>query len=475
MKNILKMVLSVLNKVVYVGFVAISIWFIIKVLNLNVIPLKYVYVGLPIYIVLMLILGLLVIFKKVHFIFKILSNILSIILIILIFVINNYIVHTDKFIDNIKEKDYVLKSYYVIALDENKYEDISSFESIGIYSSDEDYNNALGQVTSQFNLNLNTYDDFEKVNDSLFNGNEGIILLSSVDRGILMDKVEHYDEKTTILATLYVQKENNVVVVEYEESEKPFNVLISGIDVTGNISTVSRSDVNMIVTVNPNTHEILLTSIPRDYYVELAGKGAKDKLTHAGIYGVNTSINTIENLLDIEIDYYLKVNFSTVIELVDLIGGIEIYSDKTFTAHTNKNCSFTLGNNYVDGKCALAFSRERYAYIEGDRHRIKNQQDVLMAILNKTITSEEFLKKYFDILDVMEKSFQTNMPKEKIYQLINMQLDNMQPWKIYQYSVDGKGKFDYTYSYGGGKLYVMEPDMNTVAEANKKINELLNK
>ena len=347
--------------------------------------------------------------------------------------------------------------------------------SLGIYKSDEDYNEALGQITTEFSLILNNYESFEKMSESLLKGKEDIILLSSTDRGILLDKIENFDKDTTILSTIYVKKANDNITVEYEVTEKPFNIFISGIDVSGDISTVSRSDVNMVVTVNPSTHEILLTSIPRDYYVELAGKGAKDKLTHAGMYGINTSVNTVENFIGTDIQYYLKVNFSTLINVVDLIGGIEVYSDKDFIARTNNSCHVIEGINYFDGKCALAFSRERYTYIEGDRHRIKNQQDVLMAILNKTVTSKELLNKYFEILDVLGESFQTNMPKEKIYQLINMQLNNMTSWSMQTYSLDGYNSSNYTYSYSGSKLYVMEPNLNTVKEAKTLIQQLLNK
>ena len=143
---------------------------------------------------------------------------------------------------------------------------------------------------------------------------------------------------------------------------------------------------NMLMTVNMNTHKILMTGIPRDYYVTLASKGAKDKLTHSGIYGVNETVNTIGNLLDTKIDYYYRINFSSLVNVVDVLGGIDVYSDKTFIPHTNKSIQIVEGVNHMDGAMALAFSRERYAYTSGDRHRIQNQQDVMMAIINKLLT-----------------------------------------------------------------------------------------
>jgi LCP family protein required for cell wall assembly len=474
MKKNLKFVLSTINKLIYAALLIISVWFIYKIIKMNIIPNKYLTIGLLIYGVILIALGLLVIFKKVHFIFKILSNIISILLIALLLFVNNYIVNTDNFMDKIKQKDYSLISYYVVSLSDNEDSKVSDFNSVGIYSSDENYEDALKQLTDEYNISTNKYNDFEEANKALFNGDEDIILLSSFERSLLIDTINNYENDTVILATYYVKVQNETETVDFNLTEQPFNIFISGIDVSGDISTVSRSDVNMVVTINPKTHDILLTSIPRDYYVTLYGKNAKDKLTHAGIYGINTSVKTVENLLDIDIQYNIKVNFSTVINLVDLLGGIDINSDASFTAHTNKNCHINKGNNHLDGKCALAYSRERYAYTEGDRHRVKNQQDVLTAIINKLTSSKELLTKYSKILDTLSESFQTNISKEGIYKLINMQLNDMPSWKISNYSLDGTNSYDYTYSYSGGKLYVMIPDMDTVNTAKTKINEILN-
>lgn len=473
-KNI-KFSLNLINKLIYITTLIISTWFIFKMFKLNIIPFKYMISSTLILILILIILAIFIFLKKFNYIFKIVSNILSIIIIIFIIIFNNYIIHTDKFIDSIKEKDYILKAYYVLSLEANKYKSLDNFKTIGVYEKDEDYNNALKQVVEKFNLKTNSYDNFEHTSKSLFDKKEDIILIDSIDRGVLLETIIDYDKNTTILSTIYVKKEAEKTTIEYEPAERPFNLFISGIDVSGDISTVSRSDVNMIVTVNPKTHEILLTSIPRDYYVELYGKNDKDKLTHAGIYGINTSVKTVENFLNIDIKYYLKVNFSTLIKLVDLIDGIDVYSDKTFTTRNDENCNVKEGNNHFNGKCALAFSRERHAYKEGDRHRILNQQDVLMAILNKTFASKDLLNKYFDILDILGESFQSNMPREKIYQLINMQLNNMSSWNIKTYSLNGEDSYNYTYSYKRGKLYVMEPSIDTIKEANKKISELINK
>ena len=259
------------------------------------------------------------------------------------------------------------------------------------------------------------------------------------------------------------------MVKEVDVTKEPFNIYISGNDIYGNIASVSRSDVNIIATVNPNTHKILLTSIPRDFYVQLHGtSGYKDKLTHAGVYGIDMSVKTIEDLLDIDINYYMRVNFTSLIKVVDAIGGVDVVSDYSFRATTGDR--FVKGTNHLNGKKALAFSRERKAFSDGDRQRGKNQQKVLTAILNKMLSSTTLITKYTDILDSLGGSFQTNMPASKIYNLVNMQLDKMPSWTFESYNLDGKGSSSYTYTYPHQKLYVMEPDVNTVNEAKAKID-----
>lgn len=198
--------------------------------------------------------------------------------------------------------------------------------------------------------------------------------------------------------------------------------------------------------------------------------GYKDKLTHAGIYGINMSLETIQDLLDMDINYYVRVNFTTLINLVDAIGGIDIYSDTAFTAWTNPKCIYRVGNMHLNGECALAFARERYAYQEGDRHRVQNQQDVIKAILNKVLSSTTLITKYASILESLSYSFQTNMPSNKIYELVNMQLDSMPSWEIKNYSLNGADSQNYTYSYSAEKLYVMEPDLETVETAKELID-----
>ena len=255
----------------------------------------------------------------------------------------------------------------------------------------------------------------------------------------------------------------------YTINKGVFNVYISGIDTSGTISNVSRSDANIIATVNTNTHEILLTSIPRDYYVTLHSKGAKDKLTHSGIYGINETVTTVEDLLDIDINYYVRVNFTTVIKLVDTLGGIQVYSDYDFTA---QGYHFNKGYNTLNGAEALAFSRERYSFASGDNQRVKNQQAVIEAIIDKVI-SPELLTRYTSILNSLEGSFQTNIEQNEISNLVKDQLSNMSSWTVKSNALTGTGSYGPTYSMGSTKLYIMLPSDSSVAEAKQKINAVL--
>ena len=291
----------------------------------------------------------------------------------------------------------------------------------------------------------------------------------------LDEEIEEFGTKTKVLDTITVKSKNKTKAKKVEVTKQSFNIYVSGIDTYGKIGSVSRSDVNMIITVNPTTHQMLLTSIPRDYYVQLHGTtGLKDKLTHAGIYGVDKSITTLEDLFGVDINYYFRVNFSTLIKVVDTIGGIDIYSDKAFIPYTDHSVRIKLGNQHLNGKQALAFSRERYAYREGDRHRVQNQQTVITAIMNKMLSSKTLISKYDSLLNTFEGSFQTNMSTNELTSIIKRQLDKMPNWSIINQSVNGTDSSNFTYSAPSQKAYVMEPDMNTVKAASEKIKEVYN-
>jgi LCP family protein required for cell wall assembly len=251
------------------------------------------------------------------------------------------------------------------------------------------------------------------------------------------------------------------------EISKPYTVLISGVDTYGEVEKTSRSDVNIIAVVNPESKKILLVNTPRDYFVQLHGTtGAKDKLTHAGIYGIEMSKNTLQDLYETDIDYTVRVNFTSLLNLVDALGGISVQSDQAFKAD---GYNFVAGTNQLNAKQALAFSRERYSFSQGDRQRGKNQQKVIEAVVAKA-SQPDIIVNYQKILATLSDSFQTNASKDELSNLIKQQLDSVGQWKTESISVDGTGSNSSTYSMGRQALYVMVPDMNTVNLAKTAIS-----
>lgn len=249
-----------------------------------------------------------------------------------------------------------------------------------------------------------------------------------------------------------------------------FLVYISGIDSLDSTFRSGRSDVNIIAAVNTRTRKILLTSTPRDYYVELQiGGGQMDKLTHAGIYGVEESIQTLEKLYDISIDYYVRVNFKMLVDLVNALGGITVESEYAFD---RGKFSFIQGENQLNGAEALVFVRERYALAEGDNQRIENQMQVIKALIIKS-TSAAILKNADEIIKTVSKNLETNMTPDEITSLIKMQMTEKPSWEIEMNRVKGKGDIKTTYSGGNQELYVMIPNQDSVNEAKEKITDVL--
>lgn len=258
-------------------------------------------------------------------------------------------------------------------------------------------------------------------------------------------------------------------------TDDSYNIYISGIDITGNIDTVSRSDVNMIVTVNPKTHKVLLTSIPRDYLIKLPSANyASDKLTHTGAYGIDDTLGAVENLLGIDMNYYVKVNYSTVLKLVDSIGGIDVNSDYTFTTSGMKNIyTFHKGKNHLNGKQALAFARERHSFSDGDIQRNKNQQKVMQAVLKKVSSSKTLIMKYSDILGGIQDYMKTNFTGEEIRDLIKMQVRDMPNWKITKQNMVGTDSTEFCYSTGTDQeVSVVVPDATSMEKAVTKIKQV---
>ena len=306
---------------------------------------------------------------------------------------------------------------------------------------------------------------------SLLSGEAKAIVLNSVFENIIEADYPDYASKIKKIYTKDLTK-----TVETPKSVKgdSFNIYVSGIDTYGPISSVSRSDVNIIMTVNRETKKILLTTTPRDSYVSIAdgGNNQKDKLTHAGIYGVDASIHTLENLYGIDLNYYARLNFTSFLKLIDLIGGIDVYNDQEFRAHTNGKF-YPVGNVHLDSEQALGFVRERYSLADGDRDRGRNQQKVIVAIIQK-LTSSEALKNYDTIIQGLQDSLQTNMPIETMISLINTQLEQGGSYQVISQDLKGTGRMGLpSYAMPDSNLYMMEISDSSLESVKTAIKDVM--
>ena len=340
---------------------------------------------------------------------------------------------------------------------------------------------ALKELSSEgIVLNQTEYDSMTALLEAFYNGEVDSIIINESSRSQILDMeaYSNFDSNTRVVyQTSYKVKNNDSASSVSDITSKPFNVLISGSDSRGGFDENGRSDVIMVATVNPKTHTILLTSVPRDFYVTTACdagdgcmQGALDKITHTGIHGTNTTKRTVEQLLGIEINYTFKVGFDTVTELVDVLGGVDVYVEPGY-ATTTSEFSVHEGVNHLNAQQALAFARERYSYTEGDRQRTKNQQQVLMGIV-KEATKPSVITNYAAIMDTMANTFSTTMSNEEITALIKYQLNNNPTWKMEQYMVDGTGDTLMCAELGDAAS-VMVPDQSTVKTAKDKINAVL--
>jgi LCP family protein required for cell wall assembly len=337
---------------------------------------------------------------------------------------------------------------------------------------------AIEQVNETLGRELNTqeFDGLTDLIDALRDHTIGAIVLNSAYLDLL-DEHEGYETVSEELRAISVAEVTQEIPVDTTEvgddatvsDDGVYTIFISGIDTRGDLTAKSRSDVNIIATVNTNTHQVLLLSTPRDYYVPLSiSNGVPDKLTHAGIYGINVSMDTLEMLYDINIDYYFRVNFSGFQEIINALGGVNVYSDYSFTSIDGY--SYSKGYNYLDGAEALSFARERKAFAEGDNQRGKNQMAVIKAVINKCL-SPELLRNYSSILTSIEGNFETSIPYDLIAYLVRDQLDTGAEWNISSYSVTGTGDSRVPYSMSQ-KAYVMIPDEDTVATAKELMRQV---
>lgn len=471
-KKVLK--INIFGLILSLMLIAISISLIVFSQMFDIIPNNYYNLFLAFIIISNILLFILLVLKfknKFLKVLKILAYIITIILIIIYSVGIVYLNKTRHLFENISIIKEEVTNYYIVVLDTSNYQEPSDlYEKSLAY-----YETTSKEVLDSIKLSL-TYvpiSDVTKLKDKLYNKEVDAILISDIIKNKFEDEDEDFTSNTRILKTIEITKQIEDITKRVSIKNTPFNVLISGIDTYGDISQTSRNDVNIVATVNPNTNEILLTSIPRDYYVKLHGtEGYNDKLTHASYYGINMAVTTIEDILDIDINYYVKVNFTTVVDLVNEIGGVDVYADQAINKW--KDCPIKEGYNHLNGNCALKFSRERHSYVDGDRHRGRNQQEVIKAIFTKLTSGSTILTEYTNIINVLDGKFATNIDMNEVTDFIKYELNDLKDYTIINTQLDGYGSMGPTYSYPYQDLWIMIPYEDTITNAKNLINKMLN-
>lgn len=358
------------------------------------------------------------------------------------------------------------------------------------YIADADTKNTqsiLDEISKSFGtIKSKGYDSMTALADALYDDEVDAILINQGYVDLLTEKDGYTDfrDQTRVLYTYTTTHEVDPIVPNTSITKEPFVVYCSGIDArVDDISAKSRSDVNILAVVNPTTKQILLVNTPRDYYLPLARNGELDKLTHAGLYGIDESMKVLGNLYGVQADYYVRVNFAGLVKIVDALGGVDIESDANFTCvpmetpdgngdYAYQKYSFTKGINHVNGSQALAFARERKAFADGDNRRGQHQMTVIKAIVNKACSSA-VLTKYQELLKAASDAFITNMPYADISSLVQMQLGDMADWNITTYAVSGEGSTEYCYALGD-KAWVMIKDSSKVNTAKNMIQQVIN-
>lgn len=482
MKSKFSKVLSILLSIV---LVISSFYLLYQVIRLNVLPSKFLFPLTIGVVVLDAIFVLLLVYFSKNVVSKIICIVLTLFICLASCMGGYYISKTQGALSNITNvAKHAKNTVSVIVKESSSIKNKSQLNGISVGSlrlNEEGSKKALKELSSEgIVLNQTEYDSMTALLEAFYNGEVDSIIINESSRSQILDMeaYSNFDSNTRVVyQTSYKVKNNDSASSVSDITSKPFNVLISGSDSRGGFDENGRSDVIMVATVNPKTHTILLTSVPRDFYVTTACdagdgcmQGALDKITHTGIHGTNTTKRTVEQLLGIEINYTFKVGFDTVTELVDILGGVDVYVEPGY-ATTTSEFSVHEGVNHLNAQQALAFARERYSYTEGDRQRTKNQQQVLMGIV-KEATKPSVITNYAAIMDTMANTFSTTMSNEEITALIKYQLNNNPTWKMEQYMVDGTGDTLMCAELGDAAS-VMVPDQSTVKMAKDKINAVL--
>lgn len=451
-KTIGFIIFAIILSVILVIFTGGLIYHIIK---LQILPDNILIPIILVLILLTLIFVLLINFSTHGLVSKILCSLMVVVLSAVYGLGNYYLYSTNTTLETVTDQGNKAKNTVsVVVLNSSGLENVNSLEGSKLGVLKTIGNEATKKSLTDLKKNnvtytKKTYDNMLGMLKALYDGEVDAIVLNEAYRSNVCDLEDYtnFNNDTKVIhKTVYYTKENSSSLAVSDITSKPFNILISGNDSFGSLDENSRSDVDMLVTINPVTSTILLTSIPRDSYVKevcndyACNYGVYDKLTHTGIYGVDTTKDTIENLLDIDINYVYRVNFTSMIDIVDALGGVDVTVPEGMAVskfYTNSNLEGVHeGENHLDGKRALAYSRERKAYLDGDLQRARNQQQVLQAMFKKA-TSPEIIKNYTSLLKALIGAFDTNMTTKEITSFIKYQIQAKPSWKFEQFVLKG--------------------------------------
>ena len=479
-------VLRGIGIVLSILLVVSSLYLLYQLIKINVLPTKLLFLITIIFVLLDTIFALLLCYYTRAVVSKIICVVITLVLILGSCLGGFYISKTESLLTNITNVTKHAKNTVSVVVKQssdikNKSQlnglSVGTLRTIGTQGSSK----TLKELSKDgIVMNQSEFDSLSAMLETFYNGEVDSIIINESSRSQILDMESYadFDNNTRVVyQTSYKVENTDKANAVSDITSKPFNVLISGSDTRGGFDENGRSDVIMVATINPKTSTILLTSVPRDFYVTTACdaadgcmQGALDKITHTGIHGTNTTKRTVEQLLGIEINYTFKVGFDTVTDLVDALGGVDVNVEPGYAVSTS-TFSVHEGVNHLDGQHALAYARERYSYTEGDRQRTKNQQQVLMGIVNEA-TKPSVITKYASIMDAMANTFSTTMSNKEISDLIKYQINNNPKWKMEQYMVDGTGDTLMCAELGDAAS-VMVPDQSTVKMAKDKINAVL--
>ena len=467
-------VLDGINYILMGGYVILAGIVLFQMFRYNLLAFRWLNIIITVLAVLLAIGAGIFIKKKIAKVFTLLLLIFGITLgSIGVFGIQQFVSVTSKLNETAAVSNYTMS---IAVLKDSEIESVSQLESVAapVENDQENVQKLIDDVqkNQQQTLTVTSIESYLEAYKQLQSGEVKAIVLNEAFENIIESEYPNHADTIKKIYTMGVKKK-----VKGPKASKGngMTIYVSGIDTYGPINSVSRSDVNILMTVNTDTKEVLLTTTPRDSYVPIAdgGNNQYDKLTHAGIYGVDASIHTLENLYGIDINYYARLNFTSFLKLIDLLGGIDVYNDQAFNAHTNNQKHYPVGNLHLDSKDALGFVRERYSLADGDRDRGRNQQKVITAIIQK-LTSAEVLANYSAVIQGLQESVQTNMPVEVMTDLVNRQLEKGGKYDVQSQDLKGTGRMDLpSYAMPGSQLYMMEVSQESLASVKAAMTSVL--